>query len=559
VHERGGPVGGAPDRLRAVPISLAIKGADGQEKRLDFDRAKVTIGSNPLCDLALPDAGVDPEQCVLVTRADKVELFDIGESGGVLVNGRPVGHAEVGPGDEIWVGKTVLRLIAQDGKGVSFTEGVSTVREELPVAPPPVALGAPPAPREERFALLDQVEKLISSIGTGEGIFESILDTLFASVPVRRGFIALRGTDGQLVVKAHRSREKGSAATETIEVSRTLLGRVLESGKSVLTSDAEADENFSAIRSIHRLRIKAAICVPLLVRGRVTGVVYGDNREQPGSLKKDHLSILGALASIAAVAVEKMRLLGEYNQKLRIEQALSIARSIQRNFLPAKPPAVPGLEVWGHSVSCDETGGDYYDYFALPDGSLGFVVADVTGHGVGPALLMATVRAALRVLVHVEPSLERLTFRLNNLLREDVHDGRFITLLLGSIDRDRGKFRNVGAGHTPPVWFRARDATTQLVFGKGPPLGIVADAKFVAGTDVPLAPGDLLLLTTDGIIEAMDKDGELFGFPRLRAAVTRLAKGSAKEIVEGVMTEVGAFAGETGLRDDATLVAVKIL
>lgn len=544
-----------------MPISLAIKGADGQEKRLDFDRAKVTIGSNPLCDVALTDAGVDPEQCVLVVRADKVELFDIGESGGVLLNGRPVGHAEVKAGDEIWVGKTVLRLVGRDGQGVSFTESISTVREEQSavqaVAERP--LGAPPAPTDERWALLDQVQKLISSIGTDESIFESILDTLFASVPVRRGFIALRGPEGDLAVRAHRSREKGSAANEPIEVSRTLLGRVLETGKSVLTSDAEADENFSAIRSIHRLRIKAAICVPLVVRGRVTGVVYGDNREQPGSLKKDHLSILGALASIAAVAVEKIRLLAQYNDKLRIEQALAIARSIQRNFLPTKPATADRLDVYGLSVSCDETGGDYYDYFEMPDGSLGLVIADVTGHGVGPALLMATARSALRVLVRAEPSLEKLLFRLNNLLREDVHDGRFITLFLGSVDMAHGLFRNVGAGHTPPVLYRVRDGSTQLVLSKGPPLGIVAGAPFVAGTNLPLATGDVLLLTTDGIIEAMDKSADEFGFPRLRAAVARFAKGSARELVEGIMGEVTAFVGDAGLRDDATLVAVKIL
>jgi serine phosphatase RsbU (regulator of sigma subunit) len=539
-----------------VPISLSIKGADGLEKRVDFDRAKVTVGSNPLCDVTVSDPGVDPEQCVLVAREGRIELFDIGESGGVLLNGRPVGHAEVKPGDEIWVGRTVLRVVAEGGAGVSFTEGASTVREELPAAVPAAGLGAP---RDERFALLDQVEKLISSIGTGEGIFESILDTLFASVPVRRGFLALRAEGGDLVVKARRSREKGSAANEPIEVSRTLVRRVLESGKAVLTSDAEADENFSAIRSIHRLRIKAAICVPLLVGGRVTGVVYGDNREQPGSLKKDHLSILAALASIAAVAVEKMRLLEEYNQKLRIEQALSIARSIQRNFLPARPASAEGLDVHGHSVMCDETGGDYYDYFDMPDGSLGLVVADVTGHGVGPALLMATARSALRVLVRAEASLERLLFRLNNLLREDVHDGRFITLFLGAVDRKKGLFRNVGAGHTPPVLYRARDGRTDLVRSNGPPLGIVAGAQFVAGADVPVDQGDVLVLTTDGIIEATAPGGDQYGFARLREAVARLAKGTSREVTDGIMADVTAFAGGAGLRDDATLVAVKIL
>jgi sigma-B regulation protein RsbU (phosphoserine phosphatase) len=161
--------------------------------------------------------------------------------------------------------------------------------------------------------------------------------------------------------------------------------------------------------------------------------------------------------------------------------------------------------------------------------------------------------------VQAEPSLEKLLFRLNNLIREDVHDGRFITLFLGSVDAARGTFRHVGAGHTPPVWYRARDGSTHLVSSKGPPLGIVAGVEFPSGTSLPVAPGDVLLLTTDGIIEATDASGEQFGFARLRASLARLAKGSAREVVEGVMGDVGRFVGGGGLRDDATLVAAKVV
>jgi len=331
-----------------VAIALRIKGPDGVERRLDVERNKVTIGANPLCDVTIADPGVDTEQCVLVERGDAVELFDIGESGGVLVNGKPVGHVEVSPGDEIWVGGTVLSLVAE-ATAVSFSETVSTVREQIS-APTPAAIRSP-VPRDQRFALLDKVEQLIRSIGTDENVFEAILDTVFSSAEVRRGFIALLGPKGELRVKAHRSREHGTTASERIDVSRTLMGKVIESGTAVLTSDAEADPNFSAAQSIHRLRIKAAICVPLIVEGKVIGLLYGDNRERPGSLTRDHLSILTALASVAAVAVEKFRLLKEYDEKRKIEQALAIARTIQRNFLPAHPPEIQGLEVWDRSDS----------------------------------------------------------------------------------------------------------------------------------------------------------------------------------------------------------------
>ena len=548
-----------------MPISLIVRGPGGEEKRLDFDRAKVMIGTDALCDITVVDPAVDREQAILIEREGVVELFDIGERGGVLVNGRPAGHAKIQTGDEIWIGTTVLRLAAAAAEGVSFTERVSTVREELPGAAPspvavaPVLVGARPPAEDQRFALLNQVRRLINSIGSGENIFESVLDTLFAAVPVRRGFIGIVDGSGELGVRAFRSREAGAAATEKIEVSRTLVGKVLTTGKAVLTSDAESDADFSAARSIHRLRIKAAICVPLVAEERVLGVLYGDNRERPGSLVKDHLSILNALASVAAVAVEKIRLLREAEAKRKIEQALAIARSIQRHFLPLTPPEVPGLEVWGRSDSCDETGGDYFDYFPLDGGRLAVAIADVTGHGIGPALLMATARAAMRVLVPAEPSLERLLFRLNNLVREDVRDGRFITLFMAMFDPKAGTFAHVGAGHTPPVWYRARDKSTHLVASGGPPLGILPGLQFRAGTTLPIARGDVLLFSTDGILEAGVETGDPFGYGRLRAVLTEHVGASAKAIVEAVCNAADRHVKRQALPDDATLVAVKVL
>ncbi len=529
---------------------------------MEFDRLKITIGADPLCDLTVDGERVDREQAVLVRRGELYEIFDIGERGGVLVNGQKVTHSPVTEGDEIWVGTTVFSL-APSQKGVSFTrQGAATVRASVPVAPAPAPDQAAPArlkampEAQRRLALFNEVGRLISSIGRTVNIFEAILDTVFSTVPVRRAFLALRQASGDLDVTAHRNRE-ADARGGVIEVSQTLVRRVLDTGQAVLTSDAEGDPDFSAARSIHRLRIKAAVCVPLIVEGKVIGLLYGDNREQPGALTQEDLAFLSALATVAAVAVEKGRLMEQYDAKLKIEQALAIARTIHRNFLPSAPPVSPGLDVWGRSDSCDETGGDYFDYFQLPNGRLGVVIGDVTGHGIGPALLMATVRAALRALLDSDAPLDQLLFRLNNLIRGDIRDGRFVTLFFAAFDPVQGTMGHVGAGHTPPIWYRSRDGKTVDVPSAGPPLGIVQGMRFPRGTDLPVARGDVLLFTTDGIMEASNESGEMFGLGRLRTLLAEHAGRSAAEIGEAVISAVTAFLGKRALHDDATLVVVK--
>lgn len=541
-------------------IRLVRKGPGGETQRLEFDRPKITLGSDALCDVTIADEGVAGEQAVLVEREDRHEIFDIGERGGVLVNGHPVSHAVLRPGDEIWLGRTLVYLDAAP-QGVTFvSQGPATVRASVPQgglqAPAPLPKLKGRSETERRMALFNEVGRLVNSIGLTENIFESILDAVFATVSVRRGFLALKRPTGGLDVKAHRNRERDGAGT--IEVSQTLVRRVLDTGQAVLTSDAEGDPDFSAARSIHRLRIKAAVCVPLIVEGKVIGLLYGDNREQPGALAQEDLAYLSALASVAAAAVEKFRLLGEYDAKRKIEQALAIARSIHRSFLPSSPPAVPGLEVWGRSQTCDETGGDYYDYFPLDGGKLGVVVGDVTGHGIGSALLMATVRASLRALLDTDPPLDALFPKLNELVRRDVRDGRFVTLFYALFDPAEGRMLHVGAGHTPPILCRGRDGSIATIGSSGPPLGIVPGLRYPPGSPVPIERGDVVLLTTDGIVEAMNASGEPFGLERLSAVLAEHARSGAKEIGQAVAAAVESYAGRSELHDDATLVVVKV-
>ncbi len=543
-------------------IAIRVQGADGTDRRLEFDLPKITVGSGPHCHVTLDDEAVDREQAVLVTRGGRSELFDIGTTRGVRVNGKPVGHCILSPGDEICVGSSILTL-DEAKKGVQFTlrgEGniSASVKADSIVIKPKAPEKSPAQLSEEdqRLMLLQEVSRLINAIAHNEDIFESILDTIFLSASVRRAFIALLDDAGELQVKAHRNREKRSVG-EAIEVSRTLLGKVVKSGEAVLTTDAESDPDLSAIHSIQKLQIRAAVCVPLILEGKVIGVIYGDNRERPGTLTPADLSYLSTLASLAAVAVEQYRLLSEYDAKRKIEQALSIARSIQRNFLPSGPPDVDGFDIWGSSDSCDETGGDYYDFLRMEDGRVCAVIADVSGHGIGPALLMASIRASLRALVEPVEKLEDLLPRINRLLCADIRDGRFVTLFLAAFDPQNGLVQPIGAGHPELVWYRAKDRTIEQIGSRGPPLGVLVDTAFPAASNVALEPGDILLMSTDGILEAANGSGEQFGMERMSEVVRDQAGGTSEEVVAAIFAQVDRFVGGRRLIDDATLVAIK--
>lgn len=245
---------------------------------------------------------------------------------------------------------------------------------------------------------------------------------------------------------------------------------------------------------------------------------------------------------------------------LRLQRSMELAQEVQRNLLPASPPDIPGLDVAGTSLSCDETGGDYFEYRAMTRGGevcLDTAVGDVTGHGVPSALLMATARALLLATEDSETPAERVR-RANRLLCRDVADsGRFMTLLAMEIRPREGSARYVRAGHDPALLYDpGRDAFEEWP-GIGLPLGIEPEYPYAEYTMPFAGPGQLLLLGTDGIWEARDPAGEMYGKARFRAVVRRSAGLPAAGVLAAVLADLAAFRGEGRQEDDVTLVVVK--
>jgi serine phosphatase RsbU (regulator of sigma subunit) len=215
-------------------------------------------------------------------------------------------------------------------------------------------------------------------------------------------------------------------------------------------------------------------------------------------------------------------------------------------------------EIAGWSRAANATGGDYYDWQPLPDGRVLVSLADVSGHGVGPALVAAVCRAYARASVAAnERELDRIVNRLNDLLVSDMPEGRFVTFAGVLLDQENHNAQMISAGHGP--LFRCVESGGELIESgaDGLPLGLMSDGGYEAGANFNLAPGDFLLLVTDGLFEWTNAAQEAFGLERLRAVIRSLAASPADELIPGLYRAAQEFAGGAEQGDDVSIVVVR--
>ena len=240
------------------------------------------------------------------------------------------------------------------------------------------------------------------------------------------------------------------------------------------------------------------------------------------------------------------------------QEQFRVAREIQQRLFPKSAPACSGFDVAGASFPAEATGGDYFDYLPMVGGRLGVVVGDVTGHGVGPALLMAETRAYLRVLADRRENVGDILTRANGILAEDVGSERFITLFLGRIDPVRREFVYASAGHPAGYILDANGVIKSMLKRTGIPLGMKPDTQFTSSPEIPLVTGDLILLLTDGIEETSAPDNALFGVERILDIVRTNQSKPAQKIVQALYEAARSFANQIPQEDDITAIVIKV-
>jgi len=310
-----------------------------------------------------------------------------------------------------------------------------------------------------------------------------------------------------------------------------------------------------ALRELKAAGVRLA--VPLVSQGELIGVLNLGPRLSEQDYSSDDRKLLDNLAAQAAPALRVGQLVREQEAEAvtrqRFESELEVARLIQQNFLPKELPEMPGWQVAAYYRPAREVGGDFYDVIPLPDGRVGFVVGDVTDKGVPAALVMSATRSLLRASAQrlIEPG--EVLGRVNDQLCPDMPKAMFVTCLYGVLDRDSGLLRFANAGHDVP-YVKTAHGVDELR-ARGMPLGLMPGMEYEE-KEATLAPGDSVLLHSDGIVESHDPERDMFGFPRLRDTVARAS--SEESLIDRVLTELAAFTGpDAAQEDDITMVTLQ--
>jgi serine phosphatase RsbU (regulator of sigma subunit) len=264
--------------------------------------------------------------------------------------------------------------------------------------------------------------------------------------------------------------------------------------------------------------------------------------------------VAGQIRAHVSAALHEAELKSELE---RVGHDLDVARSIQRGLLPARPPELDGFEVAGWNQPADETGGDYFDWQALPGGRVAISLADASGHGIGPALVGASCRAYARASFMADGGHDGVLDHLNRLLADDLESNRFVTFAVVFLDPDSARFKVLSAGHGPILWYRRAADSFERLEAQGIPLGMIAGVGYEHGAEGRLAPGDFIALATDGVHEWENPEGEEFGLARLEALLRRSRDRSAEGVIGELLTAVADFCEGTRQKDDLTAVILK--
>ncbi len=338
-----------------------------------------------------------------------------------------------------------------------------------------------------------------------------------------------------------------------------ITGHVARTREIANVADPTMDQRWnSQIDRLTGYRTRSILAAPLTSPRdqELLGVLQLLNKNS-GKFDAFDEELIRAFSQHAAVAIDRARLIEEIRQRQEITASLNVARDIQRGFMPRKLPQPAGYELAMWWFPNAAVGGDYCDVFPMPHDRLGLVIADVCGHGLGPSLIMATVRAALRALLLDHDSPEVLLELLDRAMAVDLQDGLFVTMVLARLDWQTHQVEFANAGHAPAIHYSAADDEFHALESTGTPLGVVENATYPLGTPVTLQPGDVLLLCTDGIVEAINSDREQFGQERLESILRESRGQSASEIVARLGEQVQAYYPGEHPDDDLTVLLVK--
>ncbi len=531
---------------------------------------EMVIGRDPTADIVVPERSVSRRHCRVAGGVEGIDVLDLGSANGVYSAGRPVQRIKLAEGEEVQIGMAYLRVSkAANRTGMIPIQGFEETVPGRPVEDPSASsftdsshsmLDASKTAykglEKERLALLIEAGKSLSQTLELNDLFERIMDHLFQILQVRRAVLVLREDDGRLEPRCLRPETEQRELSEV--ASQSILRTVMESGTPQIIDDAQLDVGLNMAQSILAANIKAAICAPLTSHNRVIGALYADYPGRAQLYRRSDLDFFGAFASLAAVALDNARMQSELRERERLQLDLEIAAEIQLGLLPDDSLDAPGFEMDWAYVPSKQIGGDFYDCTIIDDDKVALVLGDVAGKSIGAALFMARLMSFLRATVPDDPSPGSVLTRTNALLGTRENRVLFATACYMVVSRSEGKLRYASAGHNPALILEPESDEFKELGATGIPLGIDADYTY-EGRDIEVAPGALVVLYTDGIVEARSHTGEQFGLDKLKGLLLDHREAPATEVTRVLNEAIAVWCrGSTFTRDDIAIVVVRV-
>jgi serine phosphatase RsbU (regulator of sigma subunit) len=531
---------------------LRLASGDGPTEVFALRADRVLLGRSHDCDLILPDVLLSRHHAEVLRTGSGWALRDLGSLNGTRLNGtRVVGERPLRDGDRIGMADwTLVFHDADTPSDPALLAAGARLRDVTELATRSDIEAGALARQSRILGVLTRAAAAVVATPSAESLLDALLGHLLEAVPAHRGAVVLfeagatAGGDAAPSLAAARAVQGSPPAA----VEPVVTERLIRSQCAFLAPRLAAEDG----------TVRSVLCAPLWFSGpppaaeRIAGCVALEAPADPSPFEQEHLHLVTAVANLAASRLESLRLREENADKRRLEEDLRGAARIQQSLLPEAAPPLPGWELAGSSRLCSAVGADYYD-FSADDGAILLALGDVAGKGLAAALLMASLRAAVRARWREGEPLAQVTARVNEILLQTVPPNRFATLFLARADTSTGDVLWVNAGHAAPLVAR-RDGTHEVLEATGTILGAFADASWEERR-TSLAPGDVLVLLSDGVVEAAREAGGDLGPDRL-AAVARTGGHPASGVLAALQAAAEESLGGARRADDHTFVVL---
>ena len=554
------PMSPAPEVSANPSPTLVGDRPNGRRARVPLFPFPFRMGRAPDNHLILRDSRISRNHAQIAHSDGRFILEDLGSRHGLWINGQRLTQPRILDGSER------IEFGVPDGYQIHFTRGGEELQRLLNKPVPGDTTGRHGSANLEKLRAVLEVARSLQSSFSADDVLNTVVDATLAVTGAERGFLLLFDEARELQVRSARSRVGGALPPDDLRVPHRLIQHALESRKELfsMSFDPSDFDRSSPTNTITDLELRSVVCVPLV---RVSlggsgatqmlpaakanaGVLYMDSRADTVDLAGGSRELLQTLAIEASTVLENARLIEEERAKERIEEELDVARRIQQSLLPRSLPTEGWFVVSASSQSSHQVGGDYYDVIAIGPDTWSIVVADVSGKGVSSALLASFLQGAF-LGASSTSNIPEVLARINTFLSDRAEHGKYATMFYSRIDSS-GRLTYANAGHCAPLLVHAGGKIEKLE-ATSMPVGLVPEASFLL-EHRDLAPGDRIVLYSDGVTEAQNDSGEFFGRRRLRLAVESALGATCPELHDAIQKAVLDFTGGAEQADDLTLV-----